>query len=62
MAEDHGKLYDDVPNSAVDLQNKDRVSESNLNNIIFLFKSSHFLTVIHSFFVQPNLLRIVSYS
>jgi len=28
VVEDHGKLYDDVPNSAVDLQNKDRVSSS----------------------------------
>lgn len=25
--EEHGKVYDDVPNSAVDLQVKDRVSE-----------------------------------
>lgn len=27
LVEEHGKVYDDVPNSAVDLQVKDRVSE-----------------------------------
>lgn len=27
MVEDHAKLYDDVPNSAVDLQVKDKVSD-----------------------------------